>query len=67
MIACNLWAARRSERAWSETTGHDGLRDVHEAFFLLSAQDRTLSSEDISGFRQRIIEGMQAAGYELRV
>ena len=33
----------------------------------VSAPDRTLSSEDVASIRQRIINGMQAAGYELRV
>ncbi len=33
----------------------------------VGAPDRTLSSEDVSGIRSRMIEGMQSAGYELRV
>ncbi len=31
------------------------------------APDRTLSSEDVAAIRTRLIEGMQSAGYELRV
>lgn len=31
------------------------------------APDRTLSSEDVAAIRQRIIDGMQSRGYELRV
>ncbi len=33
----------------------------------VGAQDRTLSSDDLTAIRQRIIEGMRGAGYELRV
>lgn len=33
----------------------------------VGAPDRTLSAEDASGIRNRVIEGMRAAGYELRV
>ncbi|HWR52646.1 MAG TPA: phenylalanine--tRNA ligase subunit beta [Bryobacteraceae bacterium] len=33
----------------------------------VAAQDHTLSLEEVGAIRQRIIEGMQAAGYELRV
>ncbi len=33
----------------------------------VGAADRTLSAEEASSIRARIIEGMQAAGYELRV
>ena len=33
----------------------------------VSAPDRTLSSEDVAAIRQRIIDGMRGAGYELRV
>jgi len=31
------------------------------------APDRTLSSEDVGAIRSRIIDGMQASGYELRL
>ncbi|MCP5114990.1 MAG: phenylalanine--tRNA ligase subunit beta, partial [bacterium] len=31
------------------------------------AQDHTLTAEEVNGVRQRIIDGMQEAGYELRV
>ena len=33
----------------------------------VSAPDRTMSSDDVAAIRQRIIDGMKAAGYELRV
>jgi phenylalanyl-tRNA synthetase beta chain len=33
----------------------------------VGAPDRTLSSEDVSAIRSRLIEGMQSDGYELRV
>jgi phenylalanyl-tRNA synthetase beta chain len=33
----------------------------------VGAADRTLSSEEVSAIRARIIEGMRAAGYELKV
>ena len=33
----------------------------------VGASDRTLSSDDVSAIRGRMIEGMQAAGYELRL
>jgi phenylalanyl-tRNA synthetase beta chain len=33
----------------------------------MSAPDRTLTSEEVSATRSRIIEGMQSAGYELKV
>jgi phenylalanyl-tRNA synthetase beta chain len=33
----------------------------------VGSSDRTLSSEEVSAIRTRIIEGMRAAGYELRV
>ncbi|MFN3325063.1 MAG: phenylalanine--tRNA ligase subunit beta [Bryobacteraceae bacterium] len=33
----------------------------------VGAPDRTLSSDDVSAIRGRIIEGMRSAGYELRV
>lgn len=33
----------------------------------VSAPDRTLSSEDVGAIRSRIIDGMQSAGYELRL
>jgi phenylalanyl-tRNA synthetase beta chain len=33
----------------------------------VSAPDRTLSSDDVMAIRQRIIDGMRAAGYDLRV
>jgi phenylalanyl-tRNA synthetase beta chain len=33
----------------------------------VGALDRTLSSDEVSSIRTRMIEGMQAAGYELRV
>ncbi|MBC8165989.1 MAG: phenylalanine--tRNA ligase subunit beta, partial [Bryobacteraceae bacterium] len=33
----------------------------------LAAPDRTLSSEDVASARQRIIDGMRASGYDLRV
>lgn len=33
----------------------------------VGAQDRTLSSSEVSAIRARIIEGMRAAGYELKV
>jgi phenylalanyl-tRNA synthetase beta chain len=34
---------------------------------IAGASDRTLSSDDVAGIRQRIIDGMQRRGYELRV
>jgi phenylalanyl-tRNA synthetase beta chain len=33
----------------------------------VGAPDRTLTSEEVSAIRTRIIEGMRAAGYELKV
>jgi len=33
----------------------------------VAARDRTLSAEEVAAVRQRMIEGMQALGYELRV
>ena len=33
----------------------------------VAASDRTLASEDVGAFRSRLIEGMRAAGYELRL
>jgi phenylalanyl-tRNA synthetase beta chain len=33
----------------------------------VAAPDRTLSSEEVAGIRNRVIEAMRAAGYELRV
>jgi phenylalanyl-tRNA synthetase beta chain len=33
----------------------------------VAAADRTLSSEEVGSIRQRIIDGMRSAGYELRV
>ena len=33
----------------------------------VGAPDRTLSSEDVAAIRNRVIEGMRQAGYELRV
>ncbi|HBY59278.1 MAG TPA: phenylalanine--tRNA ligase subunit beta [Solibacterales bacterium] len=33
----------------------------------VGAPDRTLSAEDVTAIRARIIEGMRAAGYELRI
>ena len=33
----------------------------------VAAADRTLSAEDVSAIRNRIIDGMRAQGYELRV
>ncbi|MCX6621046.1 MAG: hypothetical protein NTY38_08175 [Acidobacteria bacterium] len=33
----------------------------------VAAADRTLSSEDVGAIRARIIEGMRAAGFDLRV
>jgi phenylalanyl-tRNA synthetase beta chain len=33
----------------------------------VGASDRTLSSEDVAAIRNRVIEGMRQAGYELRV
>jgi phenylalanyl-tRNA synthetase beta chain len=34
---------------------------------LVAAQDRTLSSEEVSGIRDGIIQGMRGLGYEMRV
>jgi phenylalanyl-tRNA synthetase beta subunit len=33
----------------------------------VAAPDRTLSSEEVAGIRNRVIEAMRAGGYELRV
>jgi phenylalanyl-tRNA synthetase beta subunit len=33
----------------------------------VGAQDRTLSSDEVGAVRNRIIDGMRAQGYELRV
>ena len=33
----------------------------------VAAPDRTLSSEEVAAIRNRVIEAMRAAGYELRV
>jgi phenylalanyl-tRNA synthetase beta subunit len=44
----------------------DGAKSVSYRL-TVSAPDRTLSSEDVGVIRQRIIDGMRGAGYELRV
>lgn len=43
----------------------EGTKSV--SYRLTVSADRTLSSEDVAAIRQRIIDGMQGLGYELRV
>jgi len=52
-----------------EYSGHplpDGLKSVSYRL-TVGAPDRTLSSDDITGIRQRIIDGMRESGFDLRV
>ncbi len=49
-----------------EFTLADGSRSLSYRL-TVGANDRTLSSEEVSAIRTRIIEGMRAAGYDLRV